>query len=98
MTQKPRKACADPVAITGIGGRYPSSMNPDEFWINLCTSFEMCDQSNYRWPKGKKIKSKILILSLITYLIIPLISLFLFHHHVIRIHESATKNGKNWWN
>ena len=44
---------ADPVAITGIGGRYPRSENVDEFWYNLLSGEELCTEDETRMPKGK---------------------------------------------
>lgn len=44
---------SDPVAITGIGGRYPESKNVDEFWSNLLSGRELCTEDDSRWPVGK---------------------------------------------
>lgn len=43
---------ADPVAITGIGGRYPRSADVDEFWENLLSGQELCTDDESRMPKG----------------------------------------------
>ena len=53
MDKSKDNICSDPVVITGIGGRYPMSRNPEEFWTNLCSGIELCSMDDSRWPVGE---------------------------------------------
>jgi len=44
----------DEIVICGISGRFPDSVNVDEFWDNLINGVDMVSQDDRRWPQGKK--------------------------------------------
>ena len=49
---------SEEIVISGIGGRFPSSENLDEFAHNLYNNIDMIteDQNEERWSKGKENK------------------------------------------
>jgi hypothetical protein len=41
------------IVISGISGRYPESMNMQEFWDNLLSGQELSSEDDRRYPVGK---------------------------------------------
>lgn len=44
---------SDPIAITGMSGRFPLSENIEEFSSNLYNAVDMTTSDNERYPHGK---------------------------------------------
>lgn len=77
---------ADPVTITGLGGRYPKSWDVDEFWYNLMTGSQLCTESDERWPVGKFYPALTFIQSFLRTIILTILS---------RLHELTCKSRKD---
>lgn len=50
---KRREADSDSIVISGISGRYPESLNLDEFWDQLINGKELSSIDDRRWPVGE---------------------------------------------
>ena len=48
-----RQVESDPIVISGISGRYPESMNMEEFWNKLISGKELSSIDDRRWPVGE---------------------------------------------
>lgn len=48
-----RQAESDSIVISGISGRYPESLNIEEFWNQLINGKELSSIDDRRWPVGK---------------------------------------------
>ena len=43
----------DDIVISGIAGRYPDSVNVNEFWDKLMSGKELSSIDDRRWPVGE---------------------------------------------
>lgn len=41
------------IVISGIGGRYPDSMDVNEFWTKIMSGEELSTIDDRRWPVGE---------------------------------------------
>ena len=43
---------SEEIVISGMSGRFPQSVNLEEFWYNLVSGTDMITEDDVRWERG----------------------------------------------